>query len=134
MQGINGIKGFTIEQLTTEWGCSRQSIWRWVGSGELPMPITLGNRRKFWPASVIEAFLARKLKDAQRASQAAQCAAKGDDNCLTNIRQKRRATGSAFPTPSATPGVTAPRSHRATTSGAGCNLVAPFRRIAITLR
>jgi predicted DNA-binding transcriptional regulator AlpA len=69
MYGLNGIKGYTIEQLMTEWGCSRQSIWRWISSGELPAPITLGRRRKFWPAHVIEAFLARKLKDAQRASQ-----------------------------------------------------------------
>ncbi|MBU6405338.1 MAG: helix-turn-helix domain-containing protein [Proteobacteria bacterium] len=51
---------FPAALVCTLLGISRTTLWRQVRDGRLPPPIAISTRRRAWPESVIQAYLAAR--------------------------------------------------------------------------
>ena len=55
----------TLKQITTEIGISRSTIYRLMGKGIFPKPITIGDRSRRWPESVVKDWVAELKASAE---------------------------------------------------------------------
>lgn len=53
----------TVKDLAQRYKVTEACIWKWVKSGNLPPPRSLGPQTRRWPPEVIETFEAQKQKD-----------------------------------------------------------------------
>lgn len=59
-------------ELAALFGVSRQSVWRWVRTGALPPPLTVGERTRRWRQTDVEELL-------EQSAHAARELARGRD-------------------------------------------------------
>ena len=55
---------FTDRQLAARFGVSRQTIWRWSGTGRMPQPVKLSPGFTRWRIDAIEAWEQEKAAEA----------------------------------------------------------------------
>ena len=53
----------TVKELAAKYQVTEACIWKWVKSGNLPPPRSLGPQTRRWPPEDIETFEAEKQKD-----------------------------------------------------------------------
>ena len=53
---LNSGVWFTVKELAARYQVTEACIWKWVKSGNLPPPRSLGPQTRRWPPEVIELF------------------------------------------------------------------------------
>ena len=69
----SGLKLLRMRDLTSEYGLTPATVYRWIGEGSFPLPVNLGSNSVAWHREEIESWLKSRprAKVKVRASKAA---------------------------------------------------------------